>query len=104
MNLLCYNDNEFVNVEVPDLRIYHIYELKKCTSPPLFILYDNQLFGLSYSTDNDWFYVSPYDYSLYMEQKKSNDEYSTLTYDPSTNTFNVTTPTINQKRGGQLSR
>lgn len=56
MKLLNSRDGLFSTIETPDLKLYTIKELKNCTIPPLFILYQHQLFVFSYINQGIGYY------------------------------------------------
>lgn len=59
MKLLSLNDaTVFSTIEMPDFKLYTIKELKNCTTAPMFILYQHQLFILSYFHDNVGHYLA----------------------------------------------
>lgn len=87
-NLINHN-GVFKWAEAPDKKIYKISELKNCTVPPLFILYNNQLFIYSYSDDGtNWIYKSDISYIDFSITRQISyptlPNYSVLTYNTTT--------------------
>ena len=58
MKVLVNNNGVFNWMETPDIKIYKINELKKCTIPPMFLLYENQLFIFMECSQELWCYKS----------------------------------------------
>lgn len=82
--------NEFSYLELPSLKIYSMKELRNCSMPPLFILYEHQLFQLlgAYRDSNEsligeyssYIPIRNYSYSI-----RSDNVNSTLKYNFTTN-------------------
>lgn len=95
-NLINHN-GVFKWAEAPDKKIYRVSELKNCNIPPLFVLYNNQLF--IYSTfDNDsistsWVYKSDIKYIDFSNLRTSSST-PTLPTLLSTLTYNTTTKKV----------
>lgn len=96
MKVLVNNNGVFNWIETPDIKIYKINELKKCTIPPMFLLYENQLFVFSssefYDSQEWWHYNS----TINTINEISNlipisiPSYSSISYSPTTKEIHVT--------------
>ena len=110
MKLLNSHNGVFSTIETPDLKLYTIKELKNCTIPPMFILYQHQLFIFSSIYNNIAHYYgnipgSEYDYTpdeplLKSVRHSPNIQYE-LTYDFNTHTLLEST-TIEQMKSKPL--
>lgn len=60
MKVLSINDTgTYQAIEIPDIKIYKISELTNCTIPPMFILFNHELFTL-YESDSINNYITYY--------------------------------------------
>ena len=89
MKVLENNNGLFGLIETPDIRVHKIHELEDCTIPPLYILYENQIYVFEFTYNNTWQYKTVYNYIPSNAAKEAIDNYPYLIY----NTLNKTVTT-----------
>lgn len=81
MKVLENNNGLFGLIETPDIRVHKIHELENCTIPPLYILYENQIYVFEFTYNNTWKYKNVYNY-IPLHNVKASDNYPYLSYNP----------------------
>lgn len=90
MKVLSINDTgTYQAIEIPDIKIYKISELVNCTIPPMFVLFNHELFTFDHSS-----YINDNDGALYYGCAGS----GTLIYDFINHKLISCTNSIEQKR------
>lgn len=83
--------NNFGFIDLPDNKVYTINELKNCVIPPIYILYEHQIYSFDKVTDSYiWRYKSVLgesSFSASTEKKVGISPAFYLTYDPYTQTI-----------------